>query len=82
MSDLSTQILIFMFCTLGLGLLLGWLIWGFGYAKKLKLVSSDANFWEQNLEQTRHAHNEDLKKIEQLVHERQILKKRLAEMEE
>jgi uncharacterized membrane protein YciS (DUF1049 family) len=70
-----------MSCTFALGLLLGWLLWGFGYAKKLKQLSADANFWQQNLEQTRRAHNDDLMKIEQLVGEKQNLKKRLAALQ-
>lgn len=82
MSDVSTQILIYMSCIFILGLLLGWLVWGFGYAKKLKLLSADANFWQQYLEQSRREHHQDTVKIEKLLAEKQDLKERLSAMAE
>lgn len=80
MSDLLTQVLIFMSCTFIFGLALGWLVWGFGFSGKQKQLASEADFWRDNLEQNRLEHQNDLRKMEALVEEKQQLKKRIASL--
>lgn len=77
MSAILTQILLFMASTFLLGLVLGYVLWRYGSARTMASMSSDLNFWKDNLEQSRIARESDIRKIEELTKEKAILKKRL-----
>lgn len=80
MSDLLIQIFLFMSCTFIFGVALGWLVWGFGSGAKQQQQATEADFWRNNLEQNRLEHQNDLRKMEALVEEKQQLKRRIATM--
>ncbi|MEP3637416.1 MAG: hypothetical protein ABJN14_09175 [Paracoccaceae bacterium] len=77
MIDLVNPVLGYMVCTLVLGTILGWAVWGFGSSKKHQSLASEAEFWEANLNQARRERDINLTEIESLKEEKANLKKRL-----
>lgn len=78
MFDLIDPVFGFMVCTLLLGVILGWAVWGFGVSKKEKTLASEVEFWQANLNEVRMKRGLDLSKIDTLMDEKETLKKRLA----
>lgn len=78
MNDPRTQVFVFMFIMCLLGLCLGWLLWGWGRAKKVKLLTAEVDFWKSNLEQSRAERQADINRIEALSNERDVFRRQVA----
>lgn len=80
MSVLLTEVMFFMSCTFLLGLALGWVAWRIGSEKERKILVSQAEFWQSQLDEARLKRDADLSRIDMLAKEKANLQKRLASL--
>lgn len=78
MTDPMTQFVLYLLTMFLLGLILGWLFWGYGWSKQRKVMSAEVDFWRSKLKQSQLERQGDIDEIATLNKERQILKKRVA----